>query len=145
MSKHANVLLTHTAINAGSPVRVLSDAVTVSGKRNLNREPNANIFAPVEVQTQSYENFKYVVNGIRFTEETGTLTWEHVVSLYKDAYNGNNPIILNVTYGFDKTLSGLSNSTDINVVLETPTLPINVKITKDGYIPVGSLTFVETI
>ena len=101
------------------------------------------------VQTQSFENLKYVVNGIRFTNELNTLTWNDVLTLYEAKYNGSNAITLNIGYADYSTgnityVNGLAASTDIDVILETATLPISVSDSKDGRLPVGSLTFVET-
>lgn len=241
---------------------IMANSVTVSGSKNTDETPDVNIQDnPVEVQTQSFENFKYTVSGVHYTNATGTLTWDDVITLYKKRYNGTNYSILNIAYGnsnwvydtdnkaygsssgtyelmktkiftdpiigvivdsvavtvqsvggsytsdvkaifyysdgtndsdeslsindgfttslvnpdktkqvykleiysridlgvslagFDKTvikykpeilLKGLSGSSDIKVVLKTPNLPISVTDSKDGYMPIGSLNFIET-
>jgi hypothetical protein len=48
-------------------------------------------------------------------------------------------------YGTAKTLVGVDGTTmDIKVVMEGFNFPIDAKNTKEGYMPVGSITFVET-
>ena len=85
----AEVTITHPDINSGNSVRILCNGVTVSGNKNVDSTPNANIgTGPVEVQTQSFENLTYNINGINYTEESGTLTWDNVLTLYKSKYTG---------------------------------------------------------
>ena len=140
----SSITLTHEDINSGNPVTVKGARLTISGKKNNVSNPRANGDAMVEVQTQSYENFKYTLNGIHYTGASGILSWDDVITLYKVKYDGTNPITLNVTYGSSTILNGLSESTDITVVLDSLSLPIDQTDTRDGYMPIGSLTFVET-
>ena len=115
-----------------------------SGKKNIESKPNANLDGPVEVQTNSYENLKFVLQGVHFTGEEGDLDYDDVLTLYKSKFTGTNAAKINVTYGTDKILKGLEDSTDIYVVLESFNFPIDMRESKDGYMPVGSLIFVET-
>lgn len=140
----ANIALQHTDINSGVAVNIICDAVTVSGKKNIVSTPYANVSGPSEVQTKAPENFKYVISGVHFTDDANTLTWDHVITLYKATYDGTNYATLNVNYGDSKVLNGLSQSTDIKVVLEVPNLPISARDSRNGYLPVGTLTFIET-
>lgn len=141
----AYVKITHPDINSGSPVYILCNNVTVSGTKKLDTTPNVNIQdGPVEVQTQSFENLNYSINGIHFTGESGTLTWLDLLTLYKSKYDGTNPAVLNVSYGTNVILSGLSASTDINVVLKSLNFPLSTADSKNAYQPIGTISFVET-
>ena len=140
----ANALLTNTAINGGTPVRILARSLKISGKKNVTKTPQANGLDYVEVQTNSYENLTYTFTMINETGEPNTLTWDNVLAIYKQQFNGNNYSTLNVTYGTDNVLNGLSGTTDIKVILEAPSVDIDTSKTKDGYIPSMSLQFVET-
>lgn len=144
MVQTASVLLTHTGINSGAAVRVLCSGVKLSGIKNNNKKPNANANSMAEVQTQTYENLKYLVDGIKFTGEANVLSFADILVLYKELYNGSNAATLNVTYGNNTVLSGLAESTDISVIMDTFNFPIDVKTSKDGYLPVGSIVFTET-
>ena len=136
--------LTHEDINGGDPVKVLASGLTLSGKKHLQLKPNANINGPVEVQTQSFENLTISIQGVHFTGETDTLDWDDVLTLYQSKYDGTNYIILNVAYGSDDTYVAGLTGTDIKCVLETPSLPINMTSSRDGYLPVGTLILRET-
>ena len=134
-----------TPISSSTVRKVLCNKITVSGKANNQSNPNPNKSDLVEVQTQGFENFKYVLDGVYFDSSVSdSLTWEDVIVLYKAKYNGTNASIMNITYGDGLILNGLSESTDIKVILETPTLPIDMIDSKDGYLPKGTLTFIET-
>ena len=140
----SSIYLTNTDINLGTPVKVLCNTVTVSGIKNNQKKPDANGADIVEVQTQSYENFKYTLTGAYFTGEANTLTWDDVIILYKQRYDGTNYTTLNINYGTSNTLNGLSASTDIKVVLNTPSLSLSTSASKDAYRPQATLTFTET-
>lgn len=140
-----SVLLTNTEINSGTPVRLLCTNVTVSGTKNNVQKPNANGDAEVEVQTQSYENLKYTIQGLNVTGDSDTLVYDDIKILYKQKYNGSNNSILNVTYGNGLVLSSLTGATDIPVVLtEGFSLPFNVSAIKNAAIQVGNIAFRET-
>lgn len=140
----ANILLTNTAINSGTPVRIVAPIVNVSGTKNLTKTPIANGTDYVEVQTNSYENFTYSISNAYLTHETNTLTWNDVITLYKQQYDGTNYSTLNVTYGDGTALNGLSESSDIKVILNTVSIGMDTRGTKNSYRPVMNLTFVET-
>jgi len=142
------IRLTHTAINNGDSVRILCDKITVSGTKNIIAKPNATGTDLVEVQTQSFENPVYKIDGIHFMEWANTLSYSDVLTLYKAQYNGNNPAILTVNYGTAETTMLVAacdtTSTDISVILKTFSYPLDIKSSKAAYMPIGNLTFQET-
>ena len=140
----ALALLTHTAVNGGTPVRIMCDSITPSGTKNNNKKPNANGQSMPEVQTQTYENLKYLLGGVHYTGVANQLAYTDILALYTSKYNGSNAAVLNITYGDGLVLPGLSGSTDIDVILDIFSLPISAKDSKNGKLPVGSLTFSET-
>lgn len=140
----ATITISDSALTPTSKI-IKCNGITVSGSKNIDMTPNSNISTgPVEAQTQSFENLTYAISGVHYTDESGVLTWDDVLILYKKKYDGTNYSILNVSYGNSTSLKGLSGSTDIKVLLRVPSLPISATDTRDGYLPIGSLTFVET-
>jgi len=133
----------------GTTYRVLCDKVLIGGKKSIDVKPYANAGGPVEGQTLAYENLKYSITGIRYTGDSGTLTWPIMLEMYKQAYGGasatgeNGPIVLNVTYG-TSSLVGLEGSTDIKVLLSAFNFPVDAKDSRNGYLPIGSITLEET-
>jgi hypothetical protein len=137
------VTLTQTSINSGSAIRVLCDAVRVGWKNNVIVEPSANGTAVVEAQTQGFENPTYVLSGVHFTSIG--LTYAQLLSLAKIKYTGSNPITLSVTYGNGTSLVGSDGtSTSIKVAIKDFSFPIDVTDSKNGVMPIGSITLVET-
>ena len=140
----ARVTIQHADINSGVAVRVKCTGVSVGGKKNNNKTPNANGDDLVYVQTQSYENLTYSISGIHYTGESGILSWADVITLYKAKNTSTNYAVLTVTYGDSTQLTGLAGTTDIKVALDTLNFPISTIDSKEAYLPVGSLTFTET-
>lgn len=140
-----NVINIYLPDAPSTAIKVLGQSVTPSGKKNIDVSPSANIDGPVKAQTQSYENLTFQITGIHFTADSGTITYENVLTLYRHRFDNTNPAYLEVTYGDTKTLKGSDGTTTkIPVVLETFNFPISVTDSKNGYMPVGSLTFKET-
>lgn len=132
-------------------------SITVSGKKNNEDKPSANVLGPIEVQTNSVENLKLSIQGVHFipadlTSDSSTaLTWEDILTIYRARYDGTNPVYLNVVYGSgisEATLSAVtsegSSITDIPCVLDDFNFPISVVDSREGYLPVGTLKFTET-
>ncbi len=133
----------------GLTFRVLCNKITVSGKKNIDVNPYTNSDGPVEGQTLSYENLSYTLQGVHYINEVGTLTWQALMVMYKQNYDSNStgangPIIMNVTYGDGIMLYGTEGSTDIKVLVSSFNLPIDVTDSKEGYLPIGSITLKET-
>jgi hypothetical protein len=150
-----SLTLTHPSINSGVAVAVKCTTCTVSGKKNNVRNPDANsVTSQVEVQTQSTENLKIVLSGVHFTGTANTLTYAHLLTLYRLRYGGSGAVAseqaatLNVTYGkpgSTTTLTGFDGvTTSIKVLLDDFSFPINMTETKDGYMPIGTITLIET-
>lgn len=129
----------------GTTYTVNNTGVTVGGKTNLYNKPDTNGTTVVEVQTQGFNNPTYVLQGVHFTGKAGTLTYPALLNMYKHRYTGSNPIYLLVSYGAsDNLVASDGVSTSIPVVLDSFNFPINTQDTRDGYMPVGSINFVET-
>lgn len=126
-------------------IKILAGSVGVSGKKSIDISPSANIEGPAIAQTQSFENLTFNIQRVLFTESTDTITMEDVLTLYRHKFNNSDPAYIEAMYGEDKMLYGSDGvTTKIPVVLETFNFPIDMKTTKDGYIPSGSLVFKET-
>jgi len=137
------VTLTHADI--GTDVKVLCNNVLVSGNKNNDSKPDIASDTLTEVQTQSFENPKYVLSNINITGDSGSLTYTHILNLYKLRYIGTNPVVLKIQYGAGTTVPSLTESTSgINVVLDSFSVNFDTKETKNAYIPTATLTFKET-
>jgi len=134
----------------GVTYKVLCNVVQIGGNKNVDVKPYTNSGGPVEGQTLSYENLTYTLQGVHYTGESGTLTWPAMLSMYRHGYDGddtgvNGPIVLNVTYGNDVNLVGTDGvTTDIRVLVKSFSLPIDAKDSRNGYLPIGNITLVET-
>lgn len=133
-----NSLLTTTT-------RVLADNVSISSKNNNDSKPNPNGEEIVEVQTQSIENPKYIISGIKFTGGTNTLSISDVYTLSRLKYDGTNPITLKVTYDDDTVLPDFSGNTDgISCVVSSFNIVVDARDNKNASLPSGTLTLMET-
>jgi hypothetical protein len=145
---NASVYITYSGFVTATRLKVLCSQVSVSAKKNNVNKPDANINGTTEVHTQSYENLKYAVNGIHFTNETNTFQYRDLLALLRHKYTGSNKVTMEVSYG--KTPDAISlyaadgTTTAIPVILETFNFPIDVTQTISGYRPVLSMTLVET-
>lgn len=150
----AEVTLRNAALDSADSVKVLAQKVIVSGKANLTANPieNGNDF--VEVQTQSYENTRYVMQGVRLTEAAGTITYKDILALIKLKYNGLNHTVMQLSYGNTDVVNGIypkqvvagidSVTTDIPVILESYSMPLDTSDSRDAYLPIVNLVFIET-
>lgn len=147
MTTHPSVYITHEDLNSGDPIKIETKNIKVNGSVNINISPDvSSTNIPVEAHTSTVENFKYTLVGT-ITDSTSpvrTLTWDDIITLYKKTYDGTNYAILNVQYGTDKVLSGLSESTDIKVWMQKPGLTLDASNSKDARLGGLNLEFVET-
>ena len=131
-------------VYSGTEYAVRATGVTIGGRTNTYNTPNANGTAAVEVQTQSFENPTYSIQGIHFVEGSTNLSYTNLLSMYKHKYTGSNPIYLLVKYEDTDLVASDGTSTSIPVVMSGFNFPIKTNESRDGYMPVGSATFIET-
>ena len=135
------VKLTHD----GTTYTVQATSVTVGGQANIVTTPDANGTEVTEVQTLSFANPIYNIQGVHFTGVADTLTYSALLDMLKHKYDGTNAITLQVRYGEDVDLVGSDGTTtSIPVVVKNFNFPITTKDSKDGYMPVASIQLVET-
>ena len=144
--RYDKVTLQNDSINSGVAVTIPCTVVTPSGSKNIINKPEANGSQMAKVQTQSFENLVYTIGGIYYTGESNTLTYDHVLTLYKQAFDDTNASTLTITHGKDTgtAVKGLGGSTSIKVILKTFSYPLDQSKSDRAYRPVGTLTFVET-
>jgi hypothetical protein len=141
--KIAHSLLTPTE------VKIYCNSVTPDWRNNIDVKPNANGTSAVEVNTLSFENPKYQINGIHFIlADTNSLQFSQLQTLSKIKYDGTNAPVLKVHYGNSPNDTDLVASdgvtTNIKVIVENWTFPIDVTQSKNGYMPIINLTLRET-
>jgi len=136
--------------------KVLCNNVTISGNKNLDVKPNANIDGPVEAQTLAYENLTIVMSGVKFPftteylDDTTMFQYSDLMSMYINPYDGTDAYSLKINLGqlenSPELITGcdLTNTTDIKVVLSSWNFPISATNSRNGYIPEATLTFKET-
>lgn len=140
---------TITITFGGTTYSAFCRRLIVSGKTNTDAKPDVNGADAVSVQTLSYENPKYVFDGV---ELTGTaragetaLTYAKVLDIYRNRYDGTNGVTVSCIYGTSTNLVGVDGTTtNIPVVLSDYSLPLDAKDSKDAELPSMKLTFMET-
>jgi len=160
----AIITITSSALT-GSPIRILCSGVTVGIKKNNTTKPIENGTDIAEVQTQSFNNPTYSIQGLMLAdalssaeklkiEPTKTLmTYSHLLELMALAYDGTNAPTLTITYGRADSNRSVTSATlpqwdktagPIPVILDQANVNIDTKDSLEGYFPMGSITFVET-
>jgi hypothetical protein len=141
------VTLTHPSINSGLAVTIFCDSIVITGKKNIGNEPYVAGTAQAEVHTQSFGNLAINMGGIHFTGAANTFTYPMLLTLYRAKYDKTTPntCYLNVTYGGSTALVGVDGTTtNIKVVMESFNFPVSTKDSKNAYMPVGSINWIET-
>lgn len=101
---NALVQLKHSSINGGDPVQVYCTSVSVNHNKNNSRVPNANYTAyPVDVQTESRENVKYILNNVKLG--IGGIAYKRLIDFFSLQNDSSDPIYLNVTFGNSKMIA----------------------------------------
>ena len=137
------VTITHEDINGGNPVRVYCRSIAVSGSKNNSQRPTPGRFDKNTVQTVSVENLRFALRGLRIRDDG--FQWSHWRTLYLSKFDGSNPATLNISYGDNKKLTGITGDENIKVILDSGVdLTLDTGESKDAYLPFGSLIFVET-
>lgn len=146
----AVITLTSSALT-GSPVRVLCSSVTVGLKKNLSNKPIENGTNLAEINTLSFNNPTYTLNNVKITGASGTLTFKNMLELLKLNYDGTNAPTLTITYGPSTTLEHMEADNNlaitaeaIPVILDAGSIVISAEDSRNGYLPMASLTFIET-
>jgi len=135
------IKLTH----GGTEYVVRATSITVGGQANTSNNPTANGTEVAEVQTLSFSNPIYNIQGVHFTGVAGTLTYVALLNMLKHKYTGSNAITLQVQYGDSTNLvASDGTTTSIPVVIKNFSFPIKTSDTKDGYMPVASIQLLET-
>lgn len=140
----ASVTITSSALSPSTKTVVCSQ-VLVGMKRDVVTNPNANPTYLSYAQTQGVENPTYVLQGVMFTGGSGVLTYADLLTLLKLNYSGSNAPTLSVVYGTSTSLVGYDGSTTaIPVVVKDFTFPIDVRDSRNGYLPSLNINLVET-
>jgi hypothetical protein len=138
----ANIVINQLSIGTK---RILGNQVTISGTKNNDTKPNANGTNLSQAITQSFENPKYVISGVKDTGVSGMLTYADVLTLYQAKYDNTNAGTLIITYGTASTVPSITSSTQgAKVVLESYNITYDCTDSKNAYLPNMTLTFVET-
>lgn len=125
---------------------VYPTSITIGGRKNVLRQPLENGTALARVQTQSYENPTYSLNGVVVDlSNTNSIQYKDVLSLYTMKYDGTNAPVLRAKYNTNNSITDTdTTTTDVPIILESYNFPIDMRDSKDGYRPTATLNFVGT-
>lgn len=148
----AIITLQHSSINSNTPVRVLASNVSITGKANNESKPTGNGTQLTEVLNKSWENPQIRLQNIRILPVANTLQVTDLYTLLKIKYGGSTAApTLTVQYGNSqltsttRTLVGAAGTSPIKVILDNFNMDLNTTESKDGYAPMASLNFIETL
>lgn len=141
----ASVTLAFSNFITAPTVAVRCNNVLVGGKKNISANPLENGNDVAKIVTKSYDNMRYTLQGVHVLQESSTIQYKDVLAMLRTKYDGTNAPILRVTYGDSTSLVATDGSTTaIPVILESFSFPIDANDSKDGYMPVMTLNFIET-
>jgi len=140
----ASVTISSSALSPTTKT-ILCSQVNVGATRDVVAAPNANPTNLAYAHTQGLENPVISLQGVLFNGASGVLTYADLVTLLKINYNGSNAPTLSITYGTSTQLTSVGGgSTSIPVILKSFNFPISTTDSRQGYMPVATLNFVET-
>lgn len=148
---NAIITLKQSGVNSGDAMTIICQGVTVSGKKTNQVNPNANFDGDiVKIHNVSIDNPVYTINNVRFTGASGVLTYANLLALFRSKFTGSDPVYLKVVYGKTGSTSqlvdsqGATESDGIATVVKGFSFSINVVDSQDGYLPVATITLIET-
>lgn len=134
----------------GTEYKVYCNNVSVGWKNTNNGKPYVNQTTPYSVQTSSFDNPTYSIQGVQLTGASGSLTYAALLTMSKIKYTGSNPIYLKFYIGVDNVLTQVPDSTGttgtdgIKVILDSWNMVVVHNDSAEGKIPGLTLTFRET-
>jgi hypothetical protein len=105
---------------------------------------------PYSVQTNTFDNPTYSIQGIQLTGATNSLTYAALLTMSKAQYIGTNPIYLKFYTGVDGTLTQVPDSTSttgtdgIKVVIDSWNMSVVHNDSAEGKIPTLTINLRET-
>jgi len=141
------VKIVHTSLTP-TEVKVYCNQVTTSWRNNTDKKPNANGTTAVEINTKSFENPTYRLQGVHFKlSDTTSLQYAQLISLSKLKYDGTNAPVLKVNYGSGtgyNLVGSDGTSTSIKVIIDSWDFPLDVSSSLNANVPIGSISLTET-
>lgn len=133
----------NTGTSTYDSYNIYASSIQVSFKNNNTSKPNANGGSATTVQTQSFDNPMYSLQGVLINNDSGTLTYAKLLEAAKYR-SATNPLLLLVNYGTDLVASD-GTSTAIPVVVNSYNFPLTTD-KSEGYNVGGvTITFMETV
>lgn len=111
------VRIKHPSINLGDWIDIKVNSMTESGSKNVDAKPYAGNEDLQEANDLSFENPKIVLPSVFLNIRNGFLTRDMVITLYKNRYNPDSPILMKAKHqGIE--LTDLEGNNEIQVALE---------------------------
>lgn len=135
---------------SGTSYNVYCNNISIGWKNNNSGKPYVNNTTPYSVQTNTFDNPIYTVQGVQLVGSSGSLTYAALLTMSKVQYTGSNPIYLKFYTGVDGVLTQVPDSTGttgtdgIKVILDSWNMNVVHNDSAEGKIPTVTLTFRET-
>ena len=151
----AHILITHSSINSGNPVFIVSKGLTISYKKNNDGKPNANYNGDTvprrrsgSIDVPTYALQATLDNKVTTIGGRTVLTQELLKDFLALENDDSDPITLNIQYGTStqwKSLQKISGARvdEIPVTLASVTVSISTGESRDGYLPSFTIAFEE--
>lgn len=150
----AEIRLLCSAFSTGTSKVLMGTVATVGLRKNNFTKAIENGTDKAIVSTNSYNNPIYTINNIQLISTSQLsdttrvpLTYENILEMLDLQYDETipNPVYLKITYGTSSILPQVdATAGPIPVILETANVTFDASDSKNAYIPIASLTFVET-
>jgi hypothetical protein len=141
-----------SAFSGGTSKVCMGTTATVGLRKNNYTQAIENGTNKAIVATNSYENPIYTLNNIQLISTSQLsdttrvpITYANILELMRLQYDTTNAPTLKITYGASTVVPQVTGTAGpIPVILESANITFDTNDSKDAYLPVASLTFVET-
>ncbi len=150
----AEIRLLCSAFSTGTSKVLMGTVATVGLRKNNFTKAIENGTTKAIVATNSYENPIYSLSNIQLVSTSQLadttkvpLTYENILEMMALQYDNTipNPVYLKITYGTSSVVPQVDKTAGpIPVILESANITFDSTDTRNAYLPVASLTFVET-
>jgi hypothetical protein len=111
------IQIKHPLINEGDWTSIHVNSMTESGDKNIDAKPYVANDDVAEANDLSFENPKLGLPSVFLNIRDGFLTRDMVITLYKNRYDADNPILMRASHqGIE--LTDLSGNKEVQVALE---------------------------
>lgn len=155
MATYSSATITSSLLSPSTKT-IKCNKIIVGFNRDITVEPNANPGTLAYAQTQAHANPVYSLVGVHFLSSSTYFSYADLLTIAKLNYGPQAAATLAITFGKDndsdnspdtsQSLVGFDGSTtSIKVVLKDFNFTIDLSDSRDGYRPMATINFVETL